>query len=186
MDQQAALFFETYSYLESEGYTGYEVSNFASEPRHQSQTQPKVLEPSVPIWVWVRRPTRFRIARVGGITSRLKQYLAAVDLRQSPHRRERDPRNLAALSRNHRTWITHTPEASILEALPGDNLGPAIWNRNQGMLDRWIESGLVEADSTNDSSDPSKGWPWRTLSPESSTSPLIDPFLDSRARPCLC
>jgi len=143
-DQQAALFFETYGFLESEGFTGYEVSNFASEPRHQSRHNQKYWSHSPYLGLGPSAHSFSDRSRWWN-HSRLKQYLAAIDLGSRP----------IAESETLETWQLcleiialglRTPQGINLEALPG-NLGPTIWNRNQGMLDRWIESGLVEVDS---------------------------------------
>jgi len=143
LEQQAALFFETHSYLQSEGYTAYEVSNFAADPRHESRHNQKYwnhqpylgLGPSAHSFSghsrWWNHPG-------------LKQYLAAVDLRGRPIA-ESETLDSWQISLEAIALGLRTPRGIDLEDLPGDK-GPEIWRRNQAILHRWVESGLIDAD----------------------------------------
>jgi len=143
VDQQAALFFETHSYLESEGYTAYEVSNFASDPRHESRHNQKY---------WNHQPYLGLGPSAHSFSGRsrwwnhpgLKHYLAAVDLCHRPIA-ENETLDSWQICLEAIALGLRTPRGIDLQDLPGDK-GPTIWRRNQALLHRWVESGLIDAD----------------------------------------
>ncbi len=141
---QASLFFKTHTYLESLGYSAYEISNFASHAEHRSRHNQKY---------WTQKPYlglgpsahSFSGSFRWWNRSRLSEYLESIGHQERPIA-ETERLDTGQLCLETVALGFRTPEGIDLGAMPAD-LGSAILEANQAQLDQWSQAGLVEVDS---------------------------------------